>query len=257
MTAWIRFARGAHLGFGRLDGEHVNVHKGDLFAAPTPADERLALADVEILIPCTPSKMIALWNNYHALATAKALEPPRTPLYLFKPANTWLAHERSIYHPQGYDGKVFYEGELGIVIGSRITNASVDTAAEAIFGYTCVNDVTAFDLLKEYPGFDQWSRAKGFDGFGAFGPAIVSGLDYRALEIITRVNGDEVQRYPAADMILAPDEVVAALSHNMTLLPGDVICCGTSVGLGAMPPGCRVEVEIKGIGCLANTYKIR
>ena len=257
MTTWIRFARGADVGIGRVDADGVHVHEGDMFAAPTPTNERLPLAGLTLLTPCAPSKMIALWNNYRALAAEKNLEHPRTPLYLFKPANTWLAHEQTIYHPQGYDGKVFYEGELGIVIGSRIADASVKAAADAIFGYTCVNDVTAFDLLKEYPGFDQWSRAKGFDGFGAFGPAIASGLDYRDLEIVTRVNGDEVQRYPAADMILAPDEVVAALSRNMTLLPGDVICCGTSVGLGAMPQGCRAEVEIEGIGCLANTYETR
>ena len=264
MTAWIRFARlpkdkrsdvGADVGIGRLDGDRVDVYRGDLFMAPTPANERLALADVAILTPCVPSKMIALWNNYRALAAEKNLAHPRTPLYLFKPPNTWLAHGRTIYHPRGYDGKVFYEGELGIVIGAEIANASVADAAGAIFGYTCINDVTAFDLLHEYPGFDQWSRAKGFDGFGVFGPAVASGLDYRDLEITTLIDGEVVQRYAAADMILAPDEVVAMLSHNMTLLPGDVICCGTSVGLGAMPPGCRVEVVIEGIGCLTNTYK--
>lgn len=261
MALWVRFRAAAtgRTGIGRLDGGRIAVHEGPLFGSssgsPAPTGEYHERGDVAILTPCTPSKMIALWNNYRALAEEKSLEAPQTPLYLFKPPNTWLAHGQTIRHPAAYDGEVFYEGELGIVIGREAADLSPQDAAGAIFGYTCINDVTAFGLLKEYPGFDQWSRAKGFDTFGVFGPAIATGLDYRNLEIVTRVNGAEVQRYPASDMILPPPEIVAALSRNMTLLPGDVICCGTSVGLGPMPRGSRVAVEIEGIGSLENPYE--
>ncbi len=257
MALWVRFktAGADRIGMGRLDGGQIVVHEGALFDSPSPTGECIGREDAVIVTPCAPSKMIALWNNYHALAGEKSLERPQTPLYLFKPANAWLAHGQTIRHPAGYEGEVFYEGELGIVIGRECGNLAPQDAAGAIFGYTCINDVTAFGLLKEYPGFDQWSRAKGFDTFGVFGPAIATGLDYRNLEIVTRVNGAEVQRYPASDMILPPREIVAALSRDMTLMPGDVICCGTSVGLGPMPRNSRVEVVIEGIGCLENLYK--
>jgi len=257
MALWVRFKEAAtgRAEIGRLDGGRIAVHQGSLFGSPAPTGEHRELADAAILTPCAPSKMIALWNNYRALADEKNLQKPQTPLYLFKPPNTWLAHGQIVRHPPGYAGEVFYEGELGIVIGREAAGLAPQDAAAAIFGYTCINDVTAFGLLKEYPGFDQWSRAKGFDTFGVFGPAIATGLDYRDLEITTRVNGETVQRYPASDMILPPAEIVAALSRDMTLLPGDVICCGTSVGLGPMPRGCRVAVEIKGIGVLENLYE--
>lgn len=223
--------------------------------APEPTGERLPIDAVEILMPCQPTKIIALWNNFRALADAKKLTYPDTPLYLFKPPNSWLASDRIIKHPPAYDGKVFFEGELGIVIGREASNLKAGTGADAIAGYTCINDVTAFDLLKDYDGFDQWSRAKGFDTFGVVGPTLATGLDWKDLIVTTRVNGDVVQQYPAEDMLMSPEEIVCALSRNMTLYPGDVICCGTSIGLGPMPEGCLVEVEINGIGCLRNTYR--
>ena len=198
--------------------------------------------------------MPALWNNYHALAREKELAAPDTPLYLLKAPSSFAGPGETIRHPAAYAGDVFYEGELGIVIGRRATAVSPQAARAHIFGYTCVNDVTAFGLLKDYPGFDQWTRAKGFDTFGVFGPAIATELDIARAEIVTRVDGAEKQRYPASDMITPPEQIVSALSHNMTLTPGDVICCGTSSGLGPMPRGCTVEVEIAGIGVLRNRY---
>ncbi|MBC6413881.1 MAG: fumarylacetoacetate hydrolase family protein [Chromatiales bacterium] len=259
MSLWLRFDYQGQIRIGVLENNEVRLcHSEDdhPFDNPLPSDETVKLSEVALLTPCTPSKMIALWNNYAALAEQNDLAHPSTPLYLFKPPNSFAGQNAIIRRPKFYQGEVFYEGELGIVIGKTVCN--LDTTADgndAIFGYTCINDVTAFGLLKEYQGFDQWSRAKGFDGFGIFGPGIATHLDWHKLEIITRINGEIVQHYPANDMILSPPDIVVKLSRDMTLYRGDVICCGTSVGLAAMPEDCNVEVEIAGIGCLKNRYQ--
>jgi 2-keto-4-pentenoate hydratase/2-oxohepta-3-ene-1,7-dioic acid hydratase in catechol pathway len=150
---------------------------------------------------------------------------------------------------------VVYEGELGIVIGRAISNASESEAAEAIFGYTCVNDITASDIIARDKTFAQWARAKSFDGFGPFGPVIATGLDVNALHVRTELNGKERQNYPLNDMIFSPALLVSLLSRDMTLLPGDLICCGTSLGVGSMKePVNTVSVTIDGIGTLTNRF---
>jgi len=259
MSLWVRIEHQKQIKIGHLEGPQIRLCKGPdehPFNHPPLGDAILSLDEVKLLTPCLPAKMIALWNNYAALAEQNKLPHPETPLYLFKPSNTFSGPAALIRHPKFYRGDVFYEGELGVVIGKTAANLdSTEAASATIFGYTCINDVTAFGLLQEYAGFDQWSRAKGFDGFGIYGPAIASGLDWRELEIITRVNGEQVQHYPAKDTIFSPPEIVVELSRNMTLEPGDIICCGTSAGLGPMPPNCSVEVEIPGIGCLRNYYR--
>jgi 2-keto-4-pentenoate hydratase/2-oxohepta-3-ene-1,7-dioic acid hydratase in catechol pathway len=143
---------------------------------------------------------------------------------------------------------VIFEGELGVVIGTPCRNASLAEAEAAIFGYTCINDLTSLDILNADPAFAQWSRAKGFDGFGVIGPSIATGLDWRDLTIRTLVNGRERQSYPASDMIFSPAEIVQHLSQDMTLMPGDVIAVGTSLGVRPVKAGDVVAVEIDGIG---------
>ena len=161
----------------------------------------------------------------------------------------------TIRRPASYDGRVVYEGELGIVIGRTCTAVSEEQAREHIFGYTCVNDVTALQLINEDPAFPQWTRAKSFDTFGPFGPTVVTGLDPSALTVRTLLNGRERQSYPVSDMIFPPETLVSRISHDMTLCPGDVIACGTSVGVLPMRPGMTVEVVIDGIGTLQNTFE--
>ena len=149
-----------------------------------------------------------------------------------------------------------YEGELGIVIGKRCSGISEAEAAAHIFGYTCVNDITAADILNRDPSFPQWARAKSFDGFGPFGPAIATGLDPAGLSIRTILNGAERQNYPVSDMIFSPHQLVSLISHDMTLEPGDLICCGTSVGVGVMKePVNSVTIAIEGIGELHNEFR--
>jgi 2-keto-4-pentenoate hydratase/2-oxohepta-3-ene-1,7-dioic acid hydratase in catechol pathway len=161
-----------------------------------------------------------------------------------------------IERPASYDGKTTYEGELGIVIGKTCSNVSADDADDFIFGYTCVNDVTASDILNRDATFAQWARAKGFDGYGPFGPVITSGIDPASLVVRTILNGAERQNYPMSDMIFSAQQLVSKISHDMTLLPGDLIACGTSVGVGVMKePVNTVTVVIDGIGELTNEFR--
>jgi 2-keto-4-pentenoate hydratase/2-oxohepta-3-ene-1,7-dioic acid hydratase in catechol pathway len=252
---WIRFERAGQIGFGTLRDGAIQVHEGDMFASPRSTNVTVPLAEVKLLTPCVPSKMIALWNNFHALAARLNLSPPAEPLYLIKAPNSYLAGGQAIRVPASYAGKVVYEGELGIVIGKRAANVPEADAAQYIFGYTCSNDVTAAEIIQKDPTFAQWTRAKGFDTFGVFGPVIATDLDPLELTVRTLVDGKERQNYPVSDMIFKPAQLVSLISRDMTLYPGDVISCGTSVGVGSMKPGSRVEVVIDGIGTLSNEYK--
>jgi 2-keto-4-pentenoate hydratase/2-oxohepta-3-ene-1,7-dioic acid hydratase in catechol pathway len=200
--------------------------------------------------------MVCLWNNFRELAAKLSQDPPDEPLYLLKAPSAFLAHGETIRRPKSYSGKVVYEGELGIVIGRRCSVVSEAEARNRILGYTCVNDVTAADLINKTPSFPQWTRAKSFDGFGAFGPTIAAGLEPTALRVRTILNGEERQNYPLSDMIFPPLRLVSLISQDMTLMPGDVIACGTSVGVGAMKePTNMVEVSIDGIGTLSNVFE--
>jgi 2-keto-4-pentenoate hydratase/2-oxohepta-3-ene-1,7-dioic acid hydratase in catechol pathway len=254
MAQWIAYAHRGKPGFGQVEGDRVIVYEGEMFAGPHRTETELALADVSIALPCRPGKFIALWNNYHAQAARQNLAIPAEPLYLIKTPNSYCGHEQVVPSPVGYDGRVVYEGELGIVIGKRCKNASEQEAGQAIFGYTGINDITALDLIAKDPSFAQWTRAKCFDGFGVIGPVIATGLDWRSLNVRTLLNGRERQNYPCSDMIFSPERIVQALSQDMTLEPGDVIACGTSLGVLPMKPGSVVEVHIDGIGTLRNTY---
>jgi 2-keto-4-pentenoate hydratase/2-oxohepta-3-ene-1,7-dioic acid hydratase in catechol pathway len=251
---WMRASNATREIFGVLEGERLHVHEGDMFEGARATGETLALADLVFLPPVRPAKFIGMWNNFHAAAAKNGWAIPAEPLYFLKGANALAAHGAPIAMPTSYDGRVVYEGELGVVIGKRCKNATPEQAAAAIFGYTCVNDVTALELLARDTSFAQWTRAKSFDGFGPLGPAIATGLDPQTLAVRTRVNGRERQNYPVADMIFAPALLVAHLSRDMTLEPGDVIACGTSLGVLPVKAGTEIEVEIEGIGILANRF---
>jgi 2-keto-4-pentenoate hydratase/2-oxohepta-3-ene-1,7-dioic acid hydratase in catechol pathway len=251
---WLRFRAGGREGFGTLEGHEVAVHQGDMLGAHQPTDERVALASLEWLTPCLPGKMIGLWNNFNAAAEKNGWARPAEPLYFLKASSSFAAHGQPIQVPAHYDGRVAYEGELAVVIGTETRAVSVEAAAAHIFGYTCANDVTAMELIARDPSFPQWARAKSFDTFGVFGPVIETDFDFASATLRTRVGGRERQNYPLSDMTFSPAELVSRLSHDMTLQPGDVILCGTSLGVLPMKPGTEVEVEIDGIGVLSNVY---
>ncbi len=256
MTTWVRFTLSDRfVRLGRLEGQRIVEHEGDLFGKPVATGREHALRDVRLASPCQPTKVVALWNNYHALAEKLGKAAPSHPLFLIKPATSVIGTLEPIRRPKGYDGKIVFEGELGIVIGRMCKDASQEEARSAIFGYTCVNDVTAGELISENPDFAQWTRAKGFDTFSCIGPAIVTGFDWSPARVVTAVDGTERQRYPLSDMIITPERQVSLLSGDMTLYPGDVIACGTSIGVGSIKDGATVSVSIEGIGELRNTMQ--
>ena len=255
MERWLRFERDKRPEFGILQDDAIQVFQGDMFAGPSATDRVVRLSDVRVLTPCDPSKMICLWNNFHSLAAKLGLEPPDEPLYLLKAPSAFVAHGDTIHRPESYDGKVVYEGELGIVISRRCSYVSESEAPDYIFGYTCVNDVTAAEIINKNPTFPQWTRAKSFDTFGAFGPVIATGLDPAGLRVRTVLDGQERQKYPVSDMIIPPARLVSLISQDMTLLPGDLIACGTSIGVGTMKnPTNTIEVSIEGVGTLSNVF---
>ena len=251
---WVRFREGARTHFGTLEGERVRLWHGDLFEYPQRGDRTLALAEVELLTPVQPTKVIALWNNFRALGEKLSLPVPEEPLYLVKTPNSYLAPGGTIRHPGGA-AKVVFEGELGIVIGKVCKQVAERDALAHVLGYTCANDVTVADILHRDASFAQWVRAKGFDTFCPFGPVVATGLDPAKLVVRTLLNGEVRQDYPVSDMRFSVAQLVSLISKDMTLLPGDVILCGTSVGVGSMKPGSTVEVEIAGIGKLSNRFE--
>ncbi len=251
---WIRYRYGGQAGFGTLDGDLIAVHEGSMFEDPSRTDRTLGIADVALLAPTEPSKMIGLVNNFHALLTKLNQPVPEEPLYFLKAPTAFMEAGGTIEQPKFYSGRVVFEGELGIVIGKRCKDVDEAEALSYVLGYTCVNDVTAFDVLNKDPQFAQWARAKSYDTFGIFGPVIASSIDPTALTIRSVLAGEERQNYPVSDMVFGPARLVSALSRDMTLLPGDVIACGTSVGAGRMKPGNSIEIVIDGIGTLSNTF---
>lgn len=255
MAHWLRFAHAGAIGFGLLEGAHVHVHAGEMFGANQATGTRVPLADVELLAPCVPGKMPALWNNFHQRAIKEGNPLPTHPLYFLKSNNSFCAHGAVIRKPAHFDGKVVFEAELGLVIGRRASAVSQAEAGDTIFGYTCVNDVTAVEILREDKTFEQWTRSKGFDTFCPIGPVIATGIDPALLRVKALLNGVERQNYPLADMIFSPARLVSLISRDMTLEPGDIIACGTSVGAGSMKPGSVIAIEIDGVGSLENRYE--
>jgi len=256
MARWIRFAAAdGALRMGTLEGALVTEFRGDLFGDAVATGETFALDAVRLESPCVPTKVIALWNNFTELGKKLGKAAPVHPLFLLKPATSVIGSGAAIQRPPRYAGKIAFEGELGIVIGRTCANVETADAEQYIFGYTCVNDVTAAEILNENADFAQWTRAKGFDTFCCVGPAIATQLDWRNARVVTTVDGVERQNYPLSDLIFSPAEMVSRISGDMTLYPGDVISVGTSLGVGSMKDGARVCVSIAGIGELSNTVR--
>jgi 2-keto-4-pentenoate hydratase/2-oxohepta-3-ene-1,7-dioic acid hydratase in catechol pathway len=200
------------------------------------------------MTPLRPSKIIGIGRNYVAHVKELGNEMPAVPIIFFKPPTALIGDGDAIRLP-GVSKRVEFEAEIGVVIGSKARNLSPAEAVRAIAGYTCVNDVTCRDLQKED---GQWGRAKGFDTFCPAGPRVAQGLDWRNLEIIGRLNGEERQRGRATDMHFPIPDLVSFLSGIMTLEPGDLIATGTPAGTAPLKDGDRIEIEIPGVGVLTN-----
>jgi len=203
------------------------------------------------MMPVRPSKIIGIGRNYLEHARELGNDLPVVPILFFKPPTALIGSGDAILLPS-VSTRVEFEAEIGVVIGKRVRNVDQAAAERAIGGFVCVNDITCRDLQKTD---GQWGRAKGFDTFCPVGPKVAAGLDWRALELICRVNGVQRQRARASDMHFSIPELVSFLSGIMTLEPGDLIATGTPAGTAPLQHGDVVEVEIPGVGVLSNPVR--
>jgi len=245
----IRFRHGERIATGAIQGEYVRALRGTFFQDPAPTGEDIPLADVALLAPVIPSKVVAIGRNYVEHAEEMGGEVPEEPVIFLKPSTAVIGPGDGIPYPAA-SGRVDHEGELAIVVGRLARRVRSEDAARYVLGYTCGNDVTARDLqLKD----GQWTRGKGFDGFCPLGPWIETEIDPLDLALECRVNGETRQAARTSQLAFGPGELLEFVSGVMTLLPGDVILTGTPAGVGPLQVGDRVQVEIEGIGVLENT----
>lgn len=195
-----------------------------------------------------PGKIVCVGRNYREHARELGNEVPKEPLIFLKPPSSAIGTGDAIVLPRESQ-RVEFEGEIGVVIGNRLRFASEDEAHRAIRGLVAVNDVTARDLQKTD---GQWTRAKGFDTFCPIGPESAAMPDLGAVEVITRVNGEQRQRGISSDMVFSIPFLLAHISRIMTLEPGDLVATGTPEGVGPLQPGDTVEVELTGISIVSN-----
>jgi 2-keto-4-pentenoate hydratase/2-oxohepta-3-ene-1,7-dioic acid hydratase in catechol pathway len=246
VTKYVRYSSQNQISYGILDGDAIAELKGDLFANPTRTGRRLKLAEVKLLPPCDPKKVIAVGLNYKSHLGTQA--PAAYPGLFAKYPTSIIAHGDEIVIPPDATN-VHYEGELVIVIGKRAKSVPVDAAKSYVFGVTAGNDVSERGWQKADL---QWFRAKATDTFGPMGPAIVTGLNYDDLLLETKLNGEVVQSQRTKDLIFNVATIVSYVSKYVTLEPGDVIFTGTPGTTRAFKVGDTIEVIIEGIGTLRN-----
>jgi len=196
----------------------------------------------------TPGKILCVGRNYREHAKELGNEVPTTPVIFLKPPSSVIASGEAIVLPVGI-GRIDYEGEIGLVIGQRLTKGTPAACAAAVRGVVAVNDVSARELQKSDP---QWWRAKGYDTFCPIGEETQGTPDFAALEVITRVNGEERQRASSAEMLFPIPDVLSFISQAVTLEPGDLVITGTPAGVGPLAPGDVVEVEVPGWSLVRN-----
>jgi 5-carboxymethyl-2-hydroxymuconate isomerase len=262
---WVRFDAGGGPRIGRLDGHAVLPVAADRIQdviaghGIEPEGSRLAVKDVRLLAPVTPSKVLAVGQNYLDHIREQGVEPPALPVLFAKFPTSVIGPGEEIRWTAGLTEQVDYEAELAVVIGRRATRVGTDTAMAHVFGYTGANDVSARDLQF---ADGQWTRGKGLDRFLPLGPVVVEAdevPDPSDVAIRCRVNGELVQDASTREMVFSIAEIIAFASEAITLEPGDVLLTGTPKGVGYfrepqlfLAPGDTVEVEIGDFGVLSN-----
>jgi 2-keto-4-pentenoate hydratase/2-oxohepta-3-ene-1,7-dioic acid hydratase in catechol pathway len=244
----VRYSREGQVGFGILEGETVAALTPHPFAAFEYTGERFPTGEVRLLAPVLPTKVVAVGRNYAEHARELGNEVPDDPVIFLKPSTAVIGPGDPIVHP-GWVGRVDYEGELAVIVGKLARRLDEADAIQAVLGFSCANDVTARDLQR---ADGQWARAKGFDSFCPLGPWIETDLDSSDLALRTLVNGEPRQQARTSQLERGVASLLAFVSRVMTLLPGDVLLTGTPAGVGPLEVGDRVEVEVDGIGVLAN-----
>lgn len=214
-----------------------------------PGDTSFDLSEVTLLAPVTPSKVVCVGRNYREHAAELGNKMPEEPLLFLKPPSSVIAAADRIELPVASQ-QVEHEGELGVVIGKQARKlAANEDPLDYVFGYTCINDVTARDLQRKDV---QFTRGKSFDTFCPVGPWIVDDIDPESVEVTTRLNGEVKQHGNTSDMAFPVRHLIRYISQIMTLNPGDLIATGTPAGVSRMKHGDVVEIEVSGVGVLRN-----
>ncbi|HEY3441966.1 MAG TPA: fumarylacetoacetate hydrolase family protein [Paludibaculum sp.] len=243
VTHYVRYSLRGGISYGVLEGDRIQPLSGSIFDKPKPSGKAVAAASVKLLAPCVPPKVLAVGLNYKSHIGNRPA--PKRPEIFYKPVTCIQNPGDPIVIPA--DSKnTHYEGELVIVIGK---------GPGRIFGYTCGNDVSERDWQNGADKDLQWWRAKGADTFGPLGPVIAVGLDPKPSQLVTRLNGNVVQKQFVSDLLFDCEAIVAFVARYVTLTPGDVIYTGTPGATKALAAGDVVEVEIGGIGTLRNPVK--
>lgn len=251
----VRLARIASpdgVAFVSVDGDGPDADVSEIadhpFGKPNFTGRKWPLADVRVLAPILPSKVIAVGRNYAAHAEEFGNDVPQEPMTFLKPSTSVIGPDVAIKLPAA-SSRVDFEGELAVVIGQPVRNVPAAQASQAVLGYTIGNDVSARDLQKSD---GQWGRAKGFDTFCPLGPWIETSLDPADLRISAEVDGELKQDSRTSRLVRKVPELVEFVSSVMTLLPGDVILTGTPEGVGPITDGQTVSITVEGIGTLTN-----
>ena len=251
-TRYCRFLHEGRAHHGRIEGTEVVVLNAAPWAGGKETGLRRALSLVTLLVPSEASKVVCIGQNYRKHAEEMGKPVPPEPLIFMKPSTALNGPRSPIRIPKASQ-EVHYEAELGLLIGEKLKSVDEATAARGIFGLTCINDVTARDIQRREV---QHTRAKSYDTFACAGPWVVTGLSPADLRVVCRVNGEVRQDSRTSDMVFSPAALVSFISHIMTLLPGDLISTGTPSGVGKLAAGDMVEVELEGIGTLANPVEM-
>lgn len=230
------------------DDRQLRLLVGDPIAGATPTDEIVERDEVDLLVPCEPTKIIGVARNFAAHAAERERAVPGEPLVFVKPLTTLVPTGAGIVRPPACQ-LLNYEGEMAVVIGQGGKDILEAEAMDHVFGYTVINDVTARDIQNREENF---VRAKGYDTFAPVGPCVATGLDPGELEVETRVNGELCQQGAIRDLVHPIPELIAFISGIMTLLPGDLIATGTPRGMRPIEPGDVVEVAVTRIGKISN-----
>jgi 2-keto-4-pentenoate hydratase/2-oxohepta-3-ene-1,7-dioic acid hydratase in catechol pathway len=235
--------------YGLIEGENIIEISGPPWVPWSRGSRSSRLAEVRLIAPVEPSKIVGIGRNYAAHAAELGNEVPKEPLMFLKPPSSLIGPEEAIILTK-YSQRVEHEGELALVIGRRCSHLSdAEDPLSLVMGYTCLNDVTARDLQKSDV---QFTRAKGFDTFCSVGPHIETALDPSNVLVETHVNGARRQTGSTSLMTYSPAFLVRWISRMMTLMPGDVIATGTPAGVGPLVAGDIAEVSVAGIGVLRN-----
>ena len=234
---------------GIIENAQVKEISGEFYSDWKPGKRAWPVAEVKLLPPTVPTKIVCVGRNYREHASELGNEVPPEPLIFLKPPSAIIAPDEPVVMP-AISKRVDYEGEIAVIIGRVCSQLGRgDDVTPYIAGFTCLNDVTARDLQKTD---GQWTRAKGFDTFCPFGPVLETELDLNSATVETFVNGARKQFARASEMIFSVDVIIRWISRVMTLQPGDVIATGTPSGVGPVQAGDVVEVVVSGVGALRN-----